>query len=194
MSSLFGHALAGLATSAAFSQGRPPRRLWLAATACAVAPDLDWFVEFLNLSQRSDLLHRGLSHSVLAAGIIAAAGMGLAFRDQMRHPRLWGCLLVAALSHGLLDAFTFGGKGVPLLLPFTEARFVGAWQPLLVSPIPLSRRLLDWLVLSLGTEAFWIGLPTLALFLVPRAAGWFGRPRPVPAPSGVEDQAEAEGA
>lgn len=184
MSSLFGHALAGLATSAAFSKGRPPRRLWVTAAACAMAPDLDWFVDFLNLSQRSDLLHRGLSHSLLAAGAIATAGMVIAYRPHLRDRRIWGCVMTAALSHSLLDACTFGGKGVALLLPFSDARFVSAWQPLFVSPIPLTRRLLDWLLLSLGSEALWIGLPTLLLFGVPRL---FQRVRsaPVDAPQGA---------
>lgn len=170
MSSVFGHALAGLAISAAFTRGRPPRRVWIAATACAVAPDLDWFVDFFDLSARSDLLHRGLSHSLLAAGLIAGSAMALGFRTRLRSPSLWGCLLAAALSHGLLDACTFGGKGVALFLPFSDERFVCAWQPLFVSPIPLSRRLFEWLLLSLGTELLWIGTPALLLFGIPRLA------------------------
>jgi inner membrane protein len=172
MSSLFGHAMAGLAISAAYTQGRPPRRVWALATVCAVAPDLDWFTAFLPLAEDTSLAHRGLSHSILATLLLAAAVMVIGFRSQLRSSRHWACLLSAAFSHSLLDACTFGGTGVAFLLPFSEARFVCAWQPLFVSPIPLSGKLFDWLLLSLGTELVWIGIPAALVFLAPRMIQW----------------------
>jgi len=175
MSSLFGHALAGLAISAAFTRSRPPHRVWAFAMACAVAPDLDWFTRFIPLSNGTDLAHRGLSHSLLAAALIAAAAMLIGFRAQLRSPHLWACMASAALSHSLLDACTFGGTGVAFLLPFSKARFVCLWQPIFVSPIPLSGRLLDWLLFSLGTELVWIGLPAALVFATPHAIEWLRR-------------------
>jgi inner membrane protein len=172
MSSLFGHALAGLTISAAFTRSRPPRRMAVLAVACAVAPDLDWFTRFLPSADGTSLAHRGMSHSLLAALFIAAAAMLIGFRPQLRSPRHWACLLAAAFSHSLLDAYTFGGTGVALLLPFSNARFVGVWQPIFVSPIPLSGKLLDWLLFSLGTELVWIGLPAALVFTAPRAIQW----------------------
>ena len=172
MSSLFGHALAGLTISAAFTKGRPPRRIWAFAMACALAPDLDWFTGFLRLPFGNSLSHRGVSHSLIAAGLIAAAAMLIGFRPQLRSPRLWACMLAATFSHGLLDACTFGGTGVAFLLPFSEARFVCVWQPIFVSPIPLSGKLLDWLLFSLGTEVLWIGIPAAMVFGAPRAIQW----------------------
>jgi inner membrane protein len=172
MSSLFGHAMAGLAISAATTQGRPPRRVWALATACALAPDLDWFTAFFPALEGTTLTHRGLSHSLLAALLLAMTAMLLGFRSQLRSGRLWACMLAAAFSHSLLDACTFGGTGVALLLPFSDVRFVGVWQPIFVSPIPLSGRLLDWLLFSLGTELLWIGLPAALVFAAPRAFQW----------------------
>ena len=172
MSSLFGHALAGLTLSAAFTEGRPPRRTWAFATACALAPDLDWFTGFLHLADGNHLSHRGMSHSLLAAVALATAAMVLGFRPHLRSPRHWACMLSAALSHSLLDACTFGGTGVAFLLPFSETRFVCVWQPIFVSPIPLSGKLLDWLLFSLGTELVWIGIPALLVLSAPRALQW----------------------
>jgi len=172
MSSLFGHAMAGLAISAAYTQGRPPRRVLALATACAMAPDLDWFTAFFPAAEHSTLAHRGLSHSLLAALLLAAGAMFLGFRPQLRSPRHWACMLTAAFSHGLLDACTFGGTGVAFLLPFSDVRFVCAWQPIFVSPIPLSGRLLDWLLFSLGTELVWIGIPAALILMAPRAIQW----------------------
>lgn len=170
MPSFLGHTVAGLGVSLAFSKGRPSRRLWLATTACALAPDLDWFCDFLHLPAAAS--HRGASHSLLAALLIAAAGMGLAFRPQLRSPRHWLCLLSASFSHGLLDACTFGGTGVTFFYPFSSARYFSVWQPIFVSPAPLNERLLDWFLFSLGTEILWIGLPTLLLFLGLRSHDW----------------------
>lgn len=172
MPSVLGHALAGLTISAAYTQGRPPRRTWILATACAVAPDLDWFTGFLRLSDGNSLSHRGVSHSLLAAALIAAAAMLIGFRHRLRSPRHWACMLSAAFSHGLLDACTFGGTGVAFLLPFSRARFVCLWQPIFVSPVPLTGRLLDWLLFSLGTEIVWIGIPAGLAFGAPRAIQW----------------------
>lgn len=175
MSSLFGHALAGLTISAAFSQGRPPRRLWITAVACAVAPDLDWFTAFLPLPDGNSLTHRGITHSLVATLLISLGALFLAYRDRLREPRLWACLFSATLSHSLLDALTFGGTGVAFLLPFSDVRFVSLWQPIFVSPIPLSGNLLDWLLFSLSTEALWIGVPALLVFGAPRARSWVQR-------------------
>ena len=172
MPSILGHALAGLTISAAFTKGRPPRRTWVLATACAVAADLDWFTGFLGLHDGNSLSHRGMSHSLLAAMLIAAAAMLIGFRPHLRSPRHWACMLSAAFSHGLLDACTFGGTGVAFLEPFSKARFVCVWQPIFVSPIPLSGKLLDWLLFSLGTEVLWIGIPACLVFSAPRAVGW----------------------
>lgn len=184
MSSLLGHALAGLTISAACAKGRPPRRLWAWSVACAVAPDLDWFSLYAQVPEGASLSHRGLTHSLLAALLITALAMGLGFRAHLRSPRPWLCLLAATLSHSLLDACTFGGTGVAFLSPFSEARFVCVWQPIFVSPIPLSGRLLDWLLFSLGTELVWIGLPSALVFggfrVLPRARLWWKRSEELP--------------
>jgi inner membrane protein len=172
MPSILGHTLAGLTISAAFTQGNPPRRTWILATACAVAPDLDWFADFLKLSHETSLSHRGLSHSLLAAAGLASLAMVLGFRHRLGSPRHWGCMLAAAFSHSLLDACTFGGTGVALLLPFSSVRYVSVWQPIYVSPIPLSGKLWEWFLFSLGTEAVWIGIPALLVFTAHRTMAW----------------------
>lgn len=171
MPSFFGHALAGYAIGTAFHRGRPPRRMVLLSVACAVAPDLDWFTGLLDPGDRFGLGHRGLLHSLLAAGLLTVLAMTLANREQTRRPRPWFCLGAATFSHGMLDAITFGGTGVAFLEPFSSIHFVAAWQPIFVAPIPLSGHLAHWLAFSLGTEALWIGLPALALILASRILG-----------------------
>nr|WP_320131828.1 metal-dependent hydrolase [uncultured Holophaga sp.] len=168
MPSIFGHAVAGYAIGTAFSPDRPGRRTRILAVICAMAPDLDWFTGFLDPEDHLGLSHRGFPHSLLAAGLITLLAMVLGRRNQLRHLKTWLCLGTATFSHGLLDAFTFGGTGVAFLAPFSKARFVAAWQPIFVSPIPLSGGLRDWLFFSLGTELLFIGGPALVIILLAR--------------------------
>lgn len=170
MPSLFGHAAAGLALNAAITNGHAPRRTWVVATLCALAPDVDWFTAFLHLPYGHALTHRGVTHSLAAAALIAIAAMLLGLRTHLRSPRIWLCMFAAAFSHGLLDACTLGGVGVAAFWPLSHARYVCVWQPIGVSPIPLSAGLFTRFLAALWTEAVWIGLPALLLVTATRAA------------------------
>lgn len=168
MPSLFGHAVAGLALNTAFAGEELPRRSWALTTFCALAPDLDWFSAFVNLPHSGWLDHRGLTHSLPAAALLAGTVWWLGFEPAHRTRRLLLCLLVAAFSHGLLDACTRGGVGVAAFLPFSKARYVCIWQPLQVSPLPLNATLALRFLRSLLGELLWIGLPAWLLVLAAR--------------------------
>lgn len=176
MPSLLGHAAAGLALHTTFADERTPRHAWALAVGCALAPDLDWFSAFLHVPYGHALAHRGATHSLPAALLLAAAAMLLGLRGHLRNPRLWLCMVAAAVSHGLLDACTLGGVGVAAFHPLSRARFVCLWQPIRVSPIPLSGRLWIRFLGALWTEALWIGLPALLLATGSRALRMRGAP------------------
>ena len=163
MPSLLGHAVAGLAITTAFHREKLPRRTWALAAFCAMAPDLDWFVSFLHIARGHALNHRGAAHSLFAALVFAAVAYFLGFRKDQRRGAVWLCLTVAALSHGLLDACTAGGVGVALFMPFSDTRWACIWQPGQVAPLPMGREHVTSFLASLWTEAFWIGLPSLAV-------------------------------
>jgi len=163
MPSLLGHAVAGLAITTAFHRDRLPRRTWALAAFCAVAPDLDWFVSLLPLHRGHVLNHRGVSHSLFAAVLLATVVFFLAIRRDQRRGDLWLCLTVSALSHGLLDALTAGGVGVALFMPFSATRWACLWQPGHVAPLPLGRDHTYAFLASLWAEALWIGIPALGL-------------------------------
>ena len=163
MPSLLGHAVAGLAITHTFSRARLPRRTWVLAPLLAVAPDLDWFVSFLDFHKNHILNHRGVAHCLFGAVLLATFTLLIAFRRNQRGGQLWLCLTLAALSHGLMDACTAGGVGVALFMPFSDSRWACIWQPIHVAPLPLGREDCYLFLASLRTEAFWIGLPALAL-------------------------------
>lgn len=69
--------------------------------------------------------HRGPTHSLLFALLFSAIVGGL-FARLWRLPFRWSFGLTAAVygSHLLLDYFTAGGSGIPLLWPFLERTFI----------------------------------------------------------------------
>ena len=163
MPSLFGHAVAGLAITESFRAEPLPRRTWLLAPLCAVAPDLDWFASFLTFHKNHILNHRGVAHSLFGALLLALFILAFGSRKEQRVGRVALCLALAAISHGLMDACTSGGVGVAMFMPFSDSRWACIWQPIQVAPLPVGRE--DcWLFLaSLRSEAFWIGLPALGM-------------------------------
>ena len=136
MPTVFTHALVGAAVAGASPKATQRTRLVLLCAFVAVLPDADVLAFSLGIPYAHPLGHRGLSHSIPFA---LAAGWALS-RVAFRHDpnRAWLAIAAAMASHGLLDAFTNGGLGIGLLLPFWDARFFFPWRPLEVSPIGAS--------------------------------------------------------
>jgi len=190
--SFFGHAFAGVALGAAFVDEKAPRRTLVLGTLCALAPDLDSFTLFLPLHPGNFLAHRGISHSLLAAVLLAAGMLLLGFKREQRSLRVGVYLLLASISHGLLDACTSGRIGVAFFYPFSVSRWGCYWQPFLDAPLPFWPGLrLPFLGALLG-EALWIGVPGLLLVGAARRirnfSDWFSLPSALP-----EAEAEPEG-
>jgi inner membrane protein len=136
---------------------------------CAVAPDLDVVVRFLFGIPYSHVLgHRGLSHSLLVAALLATLVTAVARRNLAESPgtaRLWLFFFLATASHGLLDAMTNGGLGVAFFAPFSDTRYFLPWRPILVSPISIHVFLGYGRVRVMWSELGWIWLPAALVFL-----------------------------
>jgi membrane-bound metal-dependent hydrolase YbcI (DUF457 family) len=131
MATPVGHYLVGLSIAALAARSPAERRRapWWALIACA--PDLD-ALPGLAVGDLSRF-HHGASHSLVAAGVAAAAVT--AFAAYRRRATVGVPVLAFALyvSHSVLDGFTsdFAAPvGVPLLWPFSPATFQAPW-PLL---------------------------------------------------------------
>jgi inner membrane protein len=135
MATIFTHGIAAAAIGSAFSPNLVPRRLWAAGILCAIVPDADVLGLALAVPYESFWGHRGFTHSLVFAALLAA-GMtwGVCF-SRPRKPVLFCYLLLATASHGVLDALTDGGLGVALLSPFENSRWFFPWTPIPVSPI-----------------------------------------------------------
>ena len=160
MPSVFSHAVVGSALVACGL--RRPRALLIAlGAALAVLPDLDVVGLAVGWGLDHPMGHRGLSHSLLAAVVTAGvAAVAVRPRAGERRAWLWFVLVLAAASHGALDALTNGGRGVAFFAPFSEARYHFPARPIEVSPIGVREFFTARGLEVLENELRWLWLPS----------------------------------
>ena len=161
MASAFTHAVAGLAIGTALGPRRVPTRFWIICATAAALPDLDSVGFWLGVSYESAFGHRGFTHSLLFAALLASVTL-LAFRDGTASAgprRLWLAFFLATASHGVLDAMTTGGGGIAFFSPFVNERYFFPWRPILVSPMSVRRFFSARGVAILASELVWVWLP-----------------------------------
>jgi inner membrane protein len=164
---VFSHALFGAALYIPFRHHIPPR-LALIGAAAAVVPDFDVVGFRFGIAYGHPLGHRGLSHSLAFAAVLAAVLTVASTRSNPPRQRwtAWFYLALATASHGVFDAFTNGGLGIALLAPFSNERFFFPWQPIEVSPLGLSQIFSARGLEVLTSELIWVGMPALAVALL----------------------------
>jgi len=159
------HAMTAVAIGTAFSRKAVPARWWGVAAVCAMAPDADVAGFALGVHYEDFLGHRGFTHSLCFAALLALALVVFDRNARVKTDRrvLWLYLFVCTASHGLLDALTDGGLGVALLAHFDNSRYFFPVRPLAVSPIGIAefRSGEAWPVIA--SELRWIWLPSAIL-------------------------------
>ncbi len=174
MASVVSHAAVALALGTAFRRPGPPARFWIIGAACAVVPDLDVIGLRLGVPYASVFGHRGFTHSLTFAVLLAFLAL-VAFRDdrwRRERVRLWFYFFLCAASHGVLDAMTTGGLGVAFFAPFDGTRFFLPWRPIQVSPISVRRFFTVVGITVFRSEARWVWLPAGLFALAMIAARW----------------------
>jgi inner membrane protein len=142
---------------------------------CTIVPDADVLGYWWGVPYEALLGHRGISHSLFFAALLAAA---LTSARAWLAPRasaavVFWFLFACTASHGLLDALTDGGLGVAFFAPFSNERYFLPWRPIAVSPLSVTGFFTPRGLAVAWTEARWVVLPSLALGLV----GWWGARR-----------------
>jgi inner membrane protein len=152
MASAFTHAFIGASLLAVAPRRTRPVLLASALAIVAVIPDLDVLAFGFGIPYEAPLGHRGFTHSLTFAAMLALlaapalarlAGVPPPFPlpPRSRHSRLtqqlWlgGLLFSAIASHGMLDAMTDAGLGIGFFIPLDETRYFLSWRPLRTSPI-----------------------------------------------------------
>jgi inner membrane protein len=169
MASIFGHALAAFTIGKIANLQVNPVKLILLAMLCGILPDADVLMFQFGYSYEHPLGHRGFTHSIVFAFLLAFLIRILFYRNIKFFSKtgitLFIVFLLATLSHSLLDACTNGGKGVGFFIPFDNGRYFFPWRPILVSPLGISRFFSEWGLRVLQSEAFYIGIPALSLLI-----------------------------
>jgi inner membrane protein len=175
MASAFSHAIAAVAIgSVALSVSRPAVRAgvqswkyWSLAVFCAVIPDADAIGFWMGVPYDSLWGHRGITHSLFFALLLAIAVMYLFYRKEIIFSRPWWLLFltffIATASHPFLDAFTTGGKGVAFFAPFYDERYFFPWRVIRVSPISITRFFTGKGIKVLESEFVWVWIPSFIL-------------------------------
>jgi inner membrane protein len=133
MPTIFTHAVIPLASALALGQKRIPRRVLAVGMMLAMLPDADVIGFALGIDYADVLGHRGASHSLVMAVILAALATAALRPDKAK--LVFAFLFVSTASHGILDAFTSGGLGPALAWPIDDTRYFAPMRPIRVSPI-----------------------------------------------------------
>ena len=166
MASLFSHAVAALSIVTCFYRPGIPKRVWAIGALCSVIPDLDVVGFAFGIRYGDFWGHRGFTHSLVFAALLAGAVVILGFwggAPDLSQLSLWTYFFLATASHGLLDAMTDGGLGVAFFAPFDNHRYFLPWTPIRVSPIGVGRFFSDRGLAVLQSELLWIWLPAILL-------------------------------
>jgi inner membrane protein len=160
---IISHAAVPLAIGIGLGRNIVSPRLLLAGVAASMLPDSDVIGFNFGVAYDSAFGHRGFTHSLFAATVVAALA-GCAWRQLQSTP--WKSFLfvfVAMASHGILDSFTNGGRGIAFLWPFSAERFVAPYRMIEVSPIGIAPFLSARGVAVFASEAVWVWVPCLLL-------------------------------
>ena len=171
MASVFSHVMVALVVGKAVRSKELGWRELLLGAVCSVLPDLD-VIGFLLGIQYGDMWgHRGLTHSVVFAALLAGILVALWYRGRpaIALTGLFLYFFFCTASHGVLDALTDGGLGVAFFSPFDTTRYFFPVRPVLVSPIGINEFFTEYGVHVLASEAAWIWLPSCAALVIVRA-------------------------
>jgi inner membrane protein len=167
MASVFSHALVAVAVGKACTGARMPMRFWVLSAFCAAVPDIDVVGFGLGVRYGDLMGHRGLTHSLAFALVLAIIIVALAFRELPAFSRAWWMLVIyfflVTASHGVLDAFTNGGLGVAFFSPFSNERYFFPWRPIEVSPIGVGPFFSARGLHVIMSEVVWLWLPSAAV-------------------------------
>ena len=167
MASAFTHAAVGAAIGTVFYRKGDGAPFWILGCLCAALPDVDAIGFFAGIPYTSAFGHRGFTHSLLFAALVAA---GLSWWLFKKDRRIGFYLFAATASHGVLDAMTNGGLGVGFFIPFSDSRYFLPWRPIAVSPIGISKFFHGRGLAVMVSELRWVWLPS-ALFAIAVSGG-----------------------
>ncbi len=164
MPTILTHAAVPLAVG--IGTGLVSKRLLIAGVLACIIPDLDVLAFRFHIAYAHDLGHRGFTHSIAFALLLALLALACARKLRTNSAIAFLFVWLSAVSHGLLDMLTNGGLGVALWWPWSSERLFAAWQVIEVSPLSMDRLLSSRGLAVLQSELLWVWLPAVVLVLI----------------------------
>jgi inner membrane protein len=180
MPTIISHTALPLAVGVGLGPKTIPRPLLVAGVVASILPDLDVAAFRFGIPYTDQFGHRGFSHSLFCAAILALLGVWVLRRYRIPAGIAFTFLFVAAASHGLLDTITTGGLGIALLWPYSTQRFFAPIQVIKVSPFGVTPLFSKWGVAVLLSELRWIWFPAGAIAISLASLRWWRRSAPSP--------------
>jgi inner membrane protein len=127
MSSIVGHALAGVSVASVFEHSgtrENSRRLFGLAALLSITPDLDVLI-YMAFRPLGMIPHRGITHTIVFA-LFAGVFMAIVCRRflGLTYARMFLIVSAVLLSHSLLDYLMGCGPAVPFFWPISEQGFL----------------------------------------------------------------------
>jgi inner membrane protein len=161
MPTIISHAAVPLAVGVGLGRKRIPRPVLITGIVASMLPDADVLMFRFGATYDSVWSHRGFTHSLAFALLIAGVAAAL-LRRSVPPLTAFAFLFVAIASHGLLDMLANGGHGIAVLWPFSDQRYFFDWRPIQVAPLVTSHfvsRFASRANALAWTEGLWIWLP-----------------------------------
>ena len=170
MPTILSHAAVPLALRLGVGGKAVPARLLACGAIASMLPDLGVVGMRLGVGYASDFGHRGFTHSLLFAAVVALGGACFYRRLRTRFLGAFLFLFAAVASHGLLDTLTNGGRGIEVLWPWSSERYFAPVRPIEVSPLGVRGFFSPRGIEVLKSEVIWVWLPALSAGLALLAA------------------------
>ena len=165
MCTVITHPAVPIALSVLLPQETVSSSLLIAAALCSVIPDLDVVGFEFGINYDDMLGHRGFTHSIFFAALLAALITFAFFQnDPGNSVIIFLFLFLSTLSHPVLDALTNGGLGVGLFAPFSNERYFFPSRPIEVAPIGIGAFFSDRGREVMLSELKWVWLPSAIFF------------------------------
>lgn len=167
----FTHAFVAVAVGRAWYPGDLPSKCWILALLSSAGPDLDVGLHSYGVAYEDLWGHRGMTHSIFFAAMLAFVVVMWLFRNDCRFlSRRWWSLITffffVTASHGFIDAFTDGGLGIAFLSPFDQSRYFMPWTPIPVPNFGLANLFTRYGAHVLLSEVLYVWLPVGTISLM----------------------------
>jgi inner membrane protein len=167
MASIITHAIASVSIGKLSLLDKTGVKFWLLAAVCAMIPDADAVGFWYGVPYESVWGHRGITHSIFFAVLLASLVMLVFYRSEESFSKSWwihwAVFFLATVSHPVLDAMTTGGLGVAFFAPFNNTRYFFPFRPISVSPIGIINFFSEWGKRVIISEFIWVWIPSFIL-------------------------------